>query len=59
MCGDAAAVRRPVLAGPIDQVRGLFFGHAFPPDIAIVGERDIGEDAVGLDRLHCARVGVV
>ena len=59
MGGDAAAVRRPVLSGPIDQVRGLFFGHAFPPDIAIVGERDIGEDAVGLDRLHGARVRVV
>ena len=25
---------------------GGVFGHAFPPDVAVVGQRDVGEDAV-------------
>ncbi len=30
--------------------------HAFPPDVAVVGEGDVGEDRVLRDRRH--RVGV-
>ncbi len=39
------------------QVLGRIAVHAFPPHVAVVGERDVGEDAVGLDGLHRAGVG--
>ena len=44
---------------PVDEVlRGL--AHFLPPDIAVVGQRDVGEQGVArLHRLHGNRVGVV
>ena len=58
MCGLAPAVGCPVLAGPVDQVRGGCLGHALPPHVAIVGQRDVGEDGVGTYRRHRVRVGL-
>ncbi len=39
-------VGRPVVALPIDEVFRLFLGHAFPPDIAVVREGNVGEDRI-------------
>ena len=43
---------------PVQSVRwaGGSIGHAFPPDIAILGEADVGED--GVARAALERVGV-
>jgi hypothetical protein len=49
---DAAAIGCPVLAGPVDGVGRRLAVHAFPPDIAVIGEPDVGEDAVGSDGFH-------
>src|SRR6266487_510496 len=54
----ASAIGCPVLAGPVDQVRRWCLGHALPPYIAVVGQRDVGEDAIGLYRRHCIRIGL-
>ena len=44
---------------PVGQVRRRL-AHALPPDVAVVGQRDVGEDRVALrDRAHRVRVGVV
>src|SRR6185436_14494836 len=49
--------RRPVAALPVDQVRrGV--AHAFPPDVAVVGQRDVGEDHVLVQAGHAVRVGL-
>jgi hypothetical protein len=53
-----AICRRPVLALPVDQVRRRFLGHAFPPHIAVVGQRDVGEDDVFFQRGHGVEVGL-
>ena len=52
----APAPRAPRLALPVGEMRRRLLGHAFPPDVAIIGERDIGKDHVALERLH--RVGI-
>ena len=39
-------VGRPVVALPVDEVRRSRHAHVFPPDVALVGEGDVGEDAV-------------
>ena len=49
-------VRGPVVALPVDQVRGRLVGHALPPHVALVGQRDVGEDGVAPHGAH--RVGV-
>ena len=36
----------PVVALPVDQVIRRIVADAFPPDIAVIGERDVGEDGV-------------
>ena len=57
--GQAVLVGSPVLALPVDQVVWLVF-EAFPPDVAIVGQRNVGEDVVPqLHRLHGVGVGLV
>src|SRR2546430_13618039 len=38
---------RPVPARPVGQVRGRLVGQALPPHVPVVGQRHIGEDAVG------------
>ncbi len=50
---------RPVVALPVDGVRRRLAVHAFPPDVAVVGQRDVGEDRVFLDRLHRVRIRLV
>ena len=58
-CEDGrAALGRPVLALPVDRVRGRRGGHALPPDVA-VDEGAVGEDGVALDRAHGVGVGLV
>ena len=54
--GRRLRARRPVVAVPVDQVIGGLVGHPFPPDVAIVGQRAVSEDGVGVDRSD--RVGV-
>src|SRR5690606_13068096 len=50
---------RPVVALPVDQVSGGRVGHAFPPHVTVVGQRDVGEDHVAVERLHAVEVGVL
>ncbi|KAG0776524.1 hypothetical protein G6F22_012509 [Rhizopus arrhizus] len=50
---------RPVLALPVDQVRGRRVGHAFPPDVAVIGQRHVGEDDIGLQGRHGVEVGLL
>ena len=58
MGGLLLGVGRPVAALPVDEVLRLAF-QALPPDIAVVGECDVGEDGVACrDRLHRVRVGL-
>ena len=54
----AAAVRRPVLALPVNQMRRRR-AHALPPDVAVVGQRDIGEDDVAVEHRHRVVIGLV
>jgi hypothetical protein len=51
--------RGPVLALPVDQVRGGRVGHAFPPHIAVVGQRHVREDHIALQAGHAVEVGLV
>ncbi len=47
--GRHVGVRRPVVAVPVDQVRGRLLRHALPPDVAVVGQRRVREDRVVRD----------
>ena len=42
----APAAGGPVLAGPVDQMGRRGVRHALPPDIAVAGQRRVGEDRV-------------
>ena len=46
---------------PFQSVRcaGGVVGHAFPPDVPVVGQRGVGEDAVAGQRQHGVEVGLV
>ena len=58
--GRGSGLRRPVVALPVDEVLRRLAVHALPPDIAVIGERDIGEQGVArLHRTHGVRVGGV
>ena len=62
MCGLLASLcvlGRVVIALPVDQVIGQLSVDALPPNIAIVGQCDVGEDRVGARSVHCHRVGLV
>ena len=52
------ALRRPVLALPVDEMRRRLLRHAFPPHVAVVGQRDVGEDDVFLQGRHGIEVGL-
>ena len=54
-----ATVRCPVVALPVDAMSRRLHAHAFPPDVAVIGQHDVGKDAVGFDRFHRHRVGIV
>ena len=50
--------RGPVVALPVDEVVGLAL-QALPPHVAVVGQRDVGEDGVARrDGLHGVGVGL-
>ena len=49
----------PDAAEPVDEVRGRFFGHALPPDIAVIGECNIGENGVAGYGIHRHRVACI
>ena len=49
---------RPVLALPVGHVGRGLVGHALPPDVAVVGQRGVGEDAVAVEREDGVGVGV-
>ena len=56
----AAGLGGPVLTGPVNQVCGSLVGLALPPDGAVVGQCNVGEDGVALgDSLHSVRIGGV
>ena len=38
-------------------MRRCFLAHAFPPDIAVIGKADVGEDGVALQRAHAIGIG--
>ena len=42
----------PVITVPVDEVSWLFLGHAFPPNVTIVGHGNVGEH--GVARFHGA-----
>ena len=54
----AAGVGCPVLPLPVDQVRRRRLGQPLPPDVAVVGEGHVREDAVGVERPDRVRVGL-
>ena len=56
--GEAAAAGGPVAALPIDQMRGRRIGQPLPPHVAVVRERDVGEDHVAVERLDGVGVGL-
>ncbi len=58
MRGRAARLGRPVAAHPVDGVLGRG-AHLLPPHVAVVGQRDVGVDAVGGERLHGVEVRLV
>ena len=57
--GGLARAWGPVAAFPVGEMAGWVLGHAFPPDVAVIGECDVGEDRVpAFDGGHRVRVGV-
>ena len=59
-CEDSSSLSG-VQSRPFQSVRwaGGSVGHALPPDVAVVGQRDVGEDRVALgDGAHRVGVGV-
>ena len=42
-----ARFRLPCIACPVDEVLRSFIGQALPPDVAVLGERDVCEQGVG------------
>src|SRR3954447_15672583 len=51
MCCRLFRVWRPVAALPVDEMRRWSVGEAFPPHVAVVRQCDVGEDAVGVERV--------
>ena len=43
---------RPVLALPVDEMRGRLVRQALPPDVAVIGEGNVRVDAVRVQGLH-------
>ena len=46
------AAWRPIPAEPIDKMRWRLGGHAFPPDVAVIGEGHICKDGIAEDGVH-------
>ncbi len=59
MSGNSAAVFGPCLAGPVDDLAGrCIVSDAFPPDITVFSQSNIGEDGVFLNGLHGIIIGI-
>ena len=58
MRGGRARFGRPVVALPVGQVSRRRVGHALPPDVTVVGQRGVGEDAVAGEGEDGVGVGV-
>ena len=56
MAGVLVRLRRPVLLLPRGRAGGLVL-HALPPDVAVVGQRDVGEQRVAAARWCASRSG--
>ena len=58
--GGRACPTAGVQSSPFQSVRwaGRLVGHALPPDVAVVGQRGVGEDAVAVEGEHGVGVGV-
>ena len=54
----APAIGGPLFAAPVGQAVGRGAVDPLPPDIAVVGERHIGEDRVAGDGRHCVGIGL-
>ncbi len=52
-------LRVPGVALPVGGTSRRLVGHLFPPDVALIGECGVGEDAVAPQRLHRVVVGLV
>ena len=52
----ASAAGCPRLPLPIGQMRGRLLRQTFPPDIAVIGQRNVGEDHVRPQRVHRIRI---
>ena len=59
MRGRGFTIRCPVIPAPVYGVIGRITIHAFPPNVTVIGQGYVGEDAVLLDGFHRARVGFV
>ena len=58
MCAFYAAVRIPLLAGPVDRVPGRILVESFPPNGVVVEIMDdVCKDRVGTGRCQCVGVG--
>ncbi|ABA49082.1 hypothetical protein BURPS1710b_1575 [Burkholderia pseudomallei 1710b] len=55
----AADLGRPCVALPIGEPRGRRVGEAFPPDVAVLRERDVREDHVLPERRERVRIGLL
>ena len=55
--GWRAEVLAPLLALPVREAFGRFT-HAFPPDVIVFRESDVGKDGVRFDRVHGVGVGL-
>ena len=51
-------VRSPLATLPVNTALDVL-AHVFPPDVAIVGQYAVGEDAVFLEGIHSHGIGVV
>ena len=59
VCRHFFLFSRPVLAFPVNGMLGRRAVHAFPPDVAVIGQGAIGEDDIFLDGLHRHGIGTV
>ena len=55
----ASQLGGPIAPGPIQTMRGRFFRHALPPNIAIIGQGHIGKNHIGMQGCHRVRIGFV
>ena len=57
LAGGFADLGGPAFAAPVEAFGGRLGGHALPPDAAVGGEGDVGEDGVARESGHGVGVG--